>query len=413
MHILYLDDDPRMESTLRRIVRRHGHSFEFCTSIQTCKIAVLALTPDLLLLDLGLGQESGLDLIEWLAITKQRIPVAFLSGYGDDLLDTAQRIAKARGIEVRGLVSKALLANDLMPLLNPHQPLQPLQPLHSPSIAPNYTALSHSEVHNPPFDAELLAERLKAGALEPFFQPIISLVDGRLCGAEVLARLRLADGSLLAARDFIPLAETANLIDPLTQDLFDKIILLRERLQPLDLNFLSVNLSHFTIEEPQAIELLQTLVTGLDGCCRVQVEITETWARNDRQVLRDFAARAQLMGASLAIDDFGTGYASLRNLAELPFNFLKIDLSFVSEMFDSIKAMTVLMAVISFGQRLGLKLIAEGVETEAQRDLLFRAGLDLAQGYLFGRPGSIELLEELCSQSQFYLDNGVILHSLK
>ncbi|PQJ95857.1 response regulator [Chromatium okenii] len=127
MHILYLDDDPRMESTLRRIVRRHGHSFEFCTSIQTCKIAVLALTPDLLLLDLGLGQESGLDLIEWLAITKQRIPVAFLSGYGDDLLDTAQRIAKARGIEVRGLVSKALLANDLMPLLNPHQPLQPLQ----------------------------------------------------------------------------------------------------------------------------------------------------------------------------------------------------------------------------------------------------------------------------------------------
>ena len=308
---------------------------------------------------------------------------------------------------MRGLISKALLVNDLIPLLNP-LPSPELPAAVSASAVPQNP--SH---HNPPFDATQLAERLNAGALEPFFQPIISLVDGRPCGVEVLARLRLADGSLLEARDFIPLAETANLIDALTQDLFDKIIALRERLRALDLNFLSVNLSRFTIEQPHATELLQTLVTGLNGCCRVQVEITETWARHDRQVLRDFAARAQLMGASLAIDDFGTGYASLRNLAELPFNFLKIDLSFVSEMFDSIKAMTVLMAVIGFGQRLGLKLIAEGVETEAQRDLLFRAGLDLAQGYLFGRPSSIETLEELCMQSQFCIDHGVILHSLE
>ncbi|MBK1693541.1 hypothetical protein CKO09_02140 [Chromatium weissei] len=404
MHILYLDDDPRMESTLRRIIRKHGHSFEFCTSVQTCKAAVSTTTPDLLLLDLGLGQESGLDLIEWLATTKQHVPVAFLSGYGDDLLDTAQRIAKSRGIEVRGLVSKALLANDLIPLLNSNTPPVASSLSSSESVTPK-PSHSHS-----PLDAELLAERLKAGALEPFFQPIISLFDGRPCGVEVLARLRLVDGSLLEARDFIPLAETANLIDPLTQDLFNQIISMRERLKRLNLNFLSVNLSRFTIEQPQAVELLQTLITGLNGCCRVQVEITETWTRHDRQVLRDFAARAQLMGAALAIDDFGTGYASLRNLAELPFNFLKIDLSFVSEMFDSIKAMTVLMAVISFGQRLGLKLIAEGVETEAQRDLLFRAGLDLAQGYLFSRPCSIETLEELCSQSQFHIDDSVTLH---
>jgi EAL domain-containing protein (putative c-di-GMP-specific phosphodiesterase class I) len=212
----------------------------------------------------------------------------------------------------------------------------------------------------------------------------------------------------LEAKEFIPLAETANLIDPLTRQLFNKVIAMHDRIAALEFNFLSVNLSQFTIEQPHAIELLQLLINGLQGCCRVQVEITETWMRHDRHLLRDFAARAQLMGASLAIDDFGTGYASLRNLAELPFNFLKIDLSFVSEMFDSIKAMTVLMAVIGFGQRLGLKLIAEGVETEAQRDLLFRAGLDLAQGYLFGQPGSIETLEKLCLQSQYCADASAV-----
>ncbi len=388
MHILYLDDDPRMESTLRRIVRRHGHAFTFCSSIQACQTAVMTTPPDLLLLDLGLGRENGLDCIEWLAANAPQVPVAFLSGYGDDMLDTAQRIAKARGIQVRGLVSKALLTSDLQPLLTS-------QPLEAPAPAP--TPVSQP---TPALDATLLAERLHAGALEPYYQPIISLVDGRPCGVEVLARLRLADERILEAREFIPLAETANLIDKLTLDLFHKIIAKREQLAQLELSFLSVNLSQFTIEQPNAIELVQLLVTGLQGCCRVQIEITETWMRHDRHVLRDFAARVQLMGASLAIDDFGTGYASLRNLAELPFNFLKIDLSFVSEMFDSMKAMTVLMAVIGFGQRLGLKLIAEGVETEAQRDLLFRAGLDLAQGHLFGIPCNFDSFEKVCARSQ-------------
>ncbi|MBK1641299.1 hypothetical protein CKO12_05305 [Chromatium okenii] len=394
MHILYLDDDPRMESTLRRIVRRYGHAFTFCTSLQTCKTAVTVAPPDLLLLDLGLGQDNGLDLIEWLAAAAPQVPVAFLSGYGDDMLDTAQRIAKARGITVRGLVSKALLTSDLQPLLNP----QLTAP--SPELTPPALPLPPVSAPTPALDAALLAERLRAGALEPYYQPIISLVDGRPCGVEVLARLHLTDDHILEAREFIPLAETANLIDTLTLDLFQKIIAQREQLAPLELSFLSVNLSQFTIEQPSAIELVQLLVTGLHGYCRVQIEITETWMRHDRHVLRDFAARVQLMGAFLAIDDFGTGYASLRNLAELPFNFLKIDLSFVSEMFDSMKAMTVLMAVIGFGQRLGLKLIAEGVETEAQRDLLFRAGLDLAQGHLFGIPCDFDTFEKVCKRSQ-------------
>jgi EAL domain-containing protein (putative c-di-GMP-specific phosphodiesterase class I) len=396
MHILYLDDDPRMETTLRRIVRRHGHSFEFCSSIKTCQLAITTTPPDLLLLDLGLGQDNGLDLIEWLAVEARQIPVAFLSGYGDDMLDTAQRIAKARGINVRGLISKALLNNDLQSLLNPqHASAPPPEPLDIPV--------------RPTLDAALLAERLQAGGLEPYFQPVMSLVDGRPCAVEVLARLRLANGTLLEAKEFIPLAETSNLIDPLTRDLFEKIIALRERLLPLELNFLSVNLSQFTIEQEHAIELLQLLVSGLNSYCRVQIEITETWMRHDRQLLRDFAARAQLMNVSLAIDDFGTGYASLRNLAELPFNFLKIDLSFIAEMFESMKAMTVLMAMIGFGQRLGLKLIAEGVETEAQRDLLFRAGLDLAQGYLFGAPTDFSAFEKLCAASHTDIFDGVIL----
>jgi CheY-like chemotaxis protein len=101
------------------------------------------------------------------------------------------------------------------------------------------------------------------------------------------------------------------------------------------------------------------------------------------------------MGVSLAIDDFGIGYSSMRALAELPFDTLKIDLSFVSEMFDSPKALRLLRAMISFGQRLELQVVAEGVETEAQRRLLIAEGVDLAQGYLFGRPMPADALAQV------------------
>lgn len=396
MHILYLDDEPRMESTLRRLVQRQGHDFEFCASIKACKAVVAAQVPDLLLLDLGLGQESGLDVIEWLADEQISLPVVFLSGYGDDLLDTAQRIAKSRGVEIRGLVSKALLASDLMPLLDP----PPVRPPHRlPSASPDADDASRIRL-----DAAMLAERIEAGGVEPAFQPIVSLLDGRPCGVEVLARLRMADGSLMNAVDFIPLAEATGLITPMTKALLRRVIALKERLRPLDLNFLAVNLSRVTLERNEVSDLLQPLVTELKDCCRVTVEVTETVVCHDRRLLQTAVAQIQLLGASLAIDDFGTGYASLRDLAEFPVNTLKIDISFVSEMFDSMKAMTVLLAIVGLGQRLGLKMIAEGVETETQRDLLSSAGLEFAQGYLFGRPGDLAAIERMVAASRLSAD---------
>ncbi|AFL72620.1 EAL domain-containing response regulator [Thiocystis violascens] len=398
MHILYLDDEPRMESTLRRLVQRQGHGFEFCASIKACKTAVAAKAPDLLLLDLGLAQESGLDVIDWLADERIPLPVVFLSGYGDDLLDTAQRIAKSRGVEIRGLVSKALLASDLMPLLDP-PPVG--SPHRLPSARPDAADTSIIRLN-----AAVLAERIEAGGVEPFFQPIVSLMDGRPCGVEVLARLRLADGSLIDAADFIPLAEASGLIAPMTRALFRRIIALKERLRPLYLDFLAVNLSRVTIEQLDVVDVLQPLVTELKGYCHVIVEVTETAVCHDRHLLQTAAAQIQLQGASLAIDDFGTGYASLRDLAEFPITILKIDASFVSEMFESMKAMTVLMAIIGLGQRLGLKMIAKGVETEAQRDLLFSAGLEFAQGYLFGRPGELAAIERMIAASRLSADGS-------
>ena len=377
MNLICLDDDPRMEPALRRFAMRMGHTVRFHTAPATFKTDVEAQTPDLIVLDLQLGQENGIDIIQWLARTQTRAPLILLSGHGDDLLDTARRIARASGIEVLGAVGKGQIVRDLPPLLEQGR---------REAVAPVPSA---GALVLTPADLE---RYIREDRFEPYFQPIVDPRDGRLRGVEVLARLRLASGQILGAPAFIPLAESAGLLMALSESLFARIVRLRPQLVPLQLGFLSVNLSAAAMDHDRAIALVRMLLEGLGDCCRLAVEITETAAMADSPPARDLAARISLLGATLSMDDFGTGYSSIRALTELPFDTLKIDLSFVAEMFDSAKAQMVLRAIVTLGHSLGLKVVAEGVETEAQRRFLIETGVDLGQGYLFGRPMDIASL---------------------
>ena len=383
MKLICLDDDPRMEPALRRFAKQLGHEVQFHTASATFKAQIKCQAPDLVLLDLSLGQESGIDIIAWLAEAQIQVPIVLLSGQGDDLLDTARRIAKASGILVLGAVSKGQLVRDLPPLLAERSggtaPLL-IRPAAEPLLTPH-----ELEIH------------IKEGRIEPYFQPIVSAADRQLRGAEVLARLRLPSGQILGAPAFIPLAESTGLILPLPAALFTRIIAVARDLEPLQLEFLAVNLSAATLEQQPTIALVRRLIEGLAGCCHVHVELTETARIADSQPVRELAAQISLLGASLAVDDFGTGYSSIRALTELPFDTIKIDLSFVAEMFDSAKARKVLIAIIALGHSLGLKVVAEGVETEAQWRVLIESGADLLQGYLFGRP--MDILEFVRTRS--------------
>ncbi len=379
MNLMCLDDDPRMEPALRRFAVRLGHAVRFHTAAASFKTDVQARPPDLIVLDLELGQENGIDIIHWLAQAQTRAPLILLSGHGDDLLDTARRIARASGIEVLGVVSKGRIVRDLPPLLEQGR-------REAPPPVPAQAA------ETPVLTVGDLARFIREDRIEPYFQPIVEPGDGRLRGAEVLARLRLPSGRVLGPAAFIPLAESAGLLMALSESLFARILRLKPQLVPLQLGFLSVNLSAAALDHDRAVALVRGLLVGLQDCCRLAVEMTETAAMADSPPARDLTARISLLGASLSMDDFGTGYSSIRALTELPFDTLKIDLSFVSEMFDSAKAQTVLRAIVTLGHSLGLKVVAEGVETEAQRRFLIAAGADLAQGFLFGRPMDIAAL---------------------
>jgi EAL domain-containing protein (putative c-di-GMP-specific phosphodiesterase class I) len=387
MHLICLDGDPRMEGVLERFLKGSGHVVDFYVSVVSFKASLASNRPDLVLLDLDLGQESGIDVLHWLAESHPGIPVVLLSGYGDELLDTAQRIARSAGIPVLGAVSKSRTVLELPGILKAgvtqtaRRPQQKLQ--------------AQAALTRKGLEGKIRRERIVA-----YFQPIVSPADGSLRGAEVLARLQLPNGKVLGAPEFIPLAESNDLIYAVTETLFERLIESREALAGSGLGFIAVNLSPLILQQERALVLMRRLVDGLAGACALKVEITESTASAYPDIVRSVAAQIHLMGVSLAIDDFGIGHSSMRVLAELPFDTMKLDLSFISQMFDSPKALRLLHAMIRFGQTLELQIVAEGVETEAQRQMLIEAGVDLAQGYLFGKPVPLEALAHTFSASK-------------
>lgn len=365
-----------MERTLRRFAGSLGHEVRFQTTSQSLREDMGHQVPDVVVLDLGLGTETGVDVLGWLAEHHVNVPVVFLSGHADELLDTARRIAQGNGLAVYGAINKANLVRELPEVLARCRPPEPRQ--KTPAMPQKA------------LDVDALRQYLSAGRIKPYFQPILLASSLKPVGAEVLARLSLPDGSVLGAGAFIPLAERSGLIMELTHVLSERLIELEPRLRPLGLDFISVNLSAANVESTQAAAMVKHLVDAFAGSSRIMIELTETAVLPDLQQMRELTTQLRLGGASLAIDDFGIGYSSIRALAELPYDALKIDLSFVAEMFDSEKSANLIASMVHMAHSLHLKVVAEGVETEAQRDRLIEMGVDRLQGYLFGRPVPIE-----------------------
>jgi len=220
------------------------------------------------------------------------------------------------------------------------------------------------------------------------YQPQIDLVDERLVGAEALLRWRTADGTMIPPSSFIPIAEKSGLIVEMGRWLLREALLARHRLSAAtgsDLR-MAVNVSPVQVRRPDfssmVIEMLRETATP---AAALEIEITESVAIAGLDaVIAQFAALRQL-GVTVALDDFGTGYSSLSYLERLPIDRLKIDRSFVLALeFDQGKRIA--RTIVVLGKEMGLKIIAEGVESPALRDRVVEIGCHEAQGYLFARP---------------------------
>lgn len=227
-----------------------------------------------------------------------------------------------------------------------------------------------------------MLDALNSNAIQVYYQPIISLQSGKIAGAEALARWKQPDGSFLSPDIFIPLAEQTGLITRLTEDIVRQIFAdlgtwLRQRPEI----HISINLSVDDLRSPKLPLLLQELLQrwGISAQ-QIILEITERGFVDPQTTLPVIAGYRQA-GHRISIDDFGTGYSSLSYLQQLDVDTLKIDKSFV----DTLEYKPLTPHIIDMAKALNLATVAEGVETEYQRDWLRLHGVQYAQGWLYSK----------------------------
>ena len=229
-----------------------------------------------------------------------------------------------------------------------------------------------------------------------YYQPQINR-DGRTVGAEVLLRWPHPERGMVSPGEFIPLAEDSGLILPLGNWVLEtactQLALWSKNPLTQDLT-LAVNVSARQFKQPDFVEYVLDLITytGVNPK-RLKLELTESLLVNDIEETTLKMTTLKANGVGFSLDDFGTGYSSLSYLKRLPLDQLKIDQSFVRDLMTDPNDAAIALAVITLGHALGLTVIAEGVETQDQRDHLHNQGCDAYQGYLLGRPMPVQDFE--------------------
>lgn len=234
-----------------------------------------------------------------------------------------------------------------------------------------------------------LRRALEQGEFELHYQPKFELASGRACGAEALVRWRHPERGLLGPGEFIGICEESGLIVPLGSWILHEagrqLAALRAAGHgdlPIAVNVSAVQFIHGRmLDEVDA--LLRAL--GLPGEA-LEIELTESAVMANPELAAEAMRRLRALGVRLSLDDFGTGYSSLAYLKGLPLDSLKIDRSFISDLGRDPDDEAICASIIALAQALSLKVIAEGVETEAQQDWLRDRGCDQVQGYLHARP---------------------------
>jgi diguanylate cyclase (GGDEF)-like protein len=239
-----------------------------------------------------------------------------------------------------------------------------------------------------------LAEELRAGVerneLELFYQPQVEIGSGRILGLEALVRWNHPKRGLLVPSIFIPVAEKSAIIQRLGQWVFDAACrqLAEWVKQGIAPQTMAVNVSGQQLKRIDDFErdVAESLAKWNIEAGVVELELTETVLMEASQKLSDALQRLRQMGLRIAIDDFGTGFSSLKYLTVYPINRLKIAQDLVFGVSDDARNAAVVRAAIRLAHELGIEVIAEGVETEAQASFLSSAGCNNAQGYLYSRP---------------------------
>ena len=334
-----------------------------------------ATPPDVVLVDLDLPEMDGIEFIGHVASRKLARTVALTSALDPALLNTVQGMTRAYGMRVLGVVEKPLTTAKLAEVLAQfHQTEDPQ--ISEPTVEIRHDALRHA---------------LDADEFEAYFQPKVAIASGKVVGVEALARWRQGD-RIVGPNQFIGVFEREGLIDAFTDRMLERACRWRSRWarEGTELK-VAVNVSMLNLAKVDAADRFQQIVQDNGVKPRdIIIEVTESSVMSEAAHALNVLARLRLKGFGLSIDDFGTGYSSLAQLAQIPFTELKIDQGFVSGSPRQPRKRAVVETSLDLARKLQLTVVAEGVETVEEWQMLAELGCQQAQGFLISRavPGA-------------------------
>lgn len=375
MNLLVVDDDEFILKLTRRILARIG--CENVTAVSNGKLAIDELnagrtTFDIILTDLNMPEMDGVELLRHIAECDYTGGIILLSGEDERILDTAYDLARSHKLNVLGTIPKPLQPDALKELLVSHKSVRKFQ-----SYGPQ---------------EPVTVDELKAGIRDEelllFYQPKVSVDDGKITGAEALARWRHKERGILGPGAFIPVAEKHGLIDDLTRAICRKAVRQIGSWQAEGVNLnvsINVSINSFAKIDFSDFLIAEAQNGKLDPSC-LTLEVTESHVMLDAKGCLEKMVQLRMKRFGLSIDDFGTGNSTMEQLRRIPFNELKIDRSFVTGAARNSSALAILESSINLGKKMNMCTVAEGVETREDWDLVERLNCDFVQGFYVAKP---------------------------
>jgi len=376
-HAYVLDDEPEIAAIVCHVLNASGFAPRPFAQAVPFLTEVKRVPPELVVLDLALGQSDAIEIIRQLEVLKYKGNVLLITGRDEATLIEVNQIGERHGLCMLPPLKKPFRPADLQARLAP----QPAN--RAAACAEPKTPIEREDIRRIKVD---LGEALDKKWLELWYQPKIDLKSMRVSGAEALVRARHPEFGIVKPTDLLP-PPGDPLFRPLSTFVIRRALADWDRLADHGLSLkLAVNMPASVLDAPDFITIVRQLLPTDPRFPGLIIEVTEDEIIRDPQWAHELATQLKLYKVWLSIDDFGSGYASLSRLHDLPFMEVKIDRLFVHECASNQLKQALCQTVVDLAHRFGATVCAEGLETADDLRCLLAMGCDTAQGYLFGRP---------------------------
>jgi EAL domain-containing protein (putative c-di-GMP-specific phosphodiesterase class I)/DNA-binding NarL/FixJ family response regulator len=376
LKFLCVDDEPDVCDLVADAIESRGHVAISAQSFSAFS-REYRKNFDCIIIDLMMPDVDGIEIIRFLSDNNWKSNIVLMSGHDIHLIQSAGRMAQGKGIRVLGLLQKPFSLCEIDKLICELE----LQ------IKPEITNIPSWQQDSPNLTENDIVSAIACGEIVAYFQPKFCPTTKRHIGSEALARWVHPVRGMIRPDLFIQLAERTGHIKGITDAVIDYALEGLSRFVNYDSDMtLSINLSPAGMDDLEFPDKM-AVKCGVFGVSPENIifEVTETEIPKDESVFFDILMRLRLKKFGLSIDDFGTGHSSLRQLQVLPFTELKIDQSFFRNS-HQFYARTIIESSSSLAHRLGLSVVAEGIETDDQLQLCRKLNCDSVQGYLLSKP---------------------------